>query len=375
MRDRGGSAASSHCRHAPRAGTRATGTRRFSRAIRRLYRSRSSGVEPGWTSGWSVRASRRYAWVTSSEVASGETPSVSCASITRLSLPGRERYPASAAAHGAARDEVTQVWRLASSTIRVNPGMVRSRSAKVPFADQLALLEVEQAVASADGAQPVRDRDGGELAPEALEHLGELELGLVVERRGRLVEHQDPGLVVERTRHAQPLALPTRELDPALPDHAVELRRQLVHHVGELRELEHLPDPVVVDVGVRQRRRRRSPAPWRRRGRSTAGRTRPSTATAGGRSGWASRRRAPRPSPPPADRAGRRPGCSCPHPTHRRARSPRPDRCRRSRGRARERRARTRTSRRATRAAGAARRGAPPRSAGGSRPPLRPWPC
>ena len=77
----------------------------------------------------------------------------------------------------------------------------------------------------------------------------ELELGLGVERRRRLVEDQHLRVVVQRAGDAEALALAARELHAALADHLVE-------PVGER------PDDV---VELRERRARAAAAPRRPR--------------------------------------------------------------------------------------------------------------
>ena len=57
-------------------------------------------------------------------------------------------------------------------------------------------------------------------ARDALERRLDLALGEAVERRRRLVEHQDRRRLEDRARDRDALLLAARELEPALADHA-----------------------------------------------------------------------------------------------------------------------------------------------------------
>src|SRR5579883_1102056 len=77
--------------------------------------------------------------------------------------------------------------------------------------DDAAFLEHQNLVGHAHGREAVRDHDGDALAGELAKMLEHLRLGRRIDRRGRLVEHQDVGLAPhEGAREGDLLPLPTR---------------------------------------------------------------------------------------------------------------------------------------------------------------------
>src|SRR5258706_428619 len=68
----------------------------------------------------------------------------------------------------------------------------------------------------ADGREPVRDVDRRPAAGERPEPGEQLELGLRVEGRGRLVEEEDPGVAHERPAERDLLPLAAGQLDAAV---------------------------------------------------------------------------------------------------------------------------------------------------------------
>src|SRR5260221_5336949 len=86
------------------------------------------------------------------------------------------------------------------------------------FLDDASRFEHDQPVHARDGRQAVRDRDHGLAFHQIEQLLLDRELDLAVERRGRLVEHQDRRVLEDYARERDALALPPRELDAALAD-------------------------------------------------------------------------------------------------------------------------------------------------------------
>ena len=84
--------------------------------------------------------------------------------------------------------------------------------------DDAAVVEHDQPVHARDGREPVRDRDHGLACHQRAEALLDRGLDLAVERRGRLVEHQDRRVLQDHARDRDALALAARELDAALAD-------------------------------------------------------------------------------------------------------------------------------------------------------------
>ena len=88
----------------------------------------------------------------------------------------------------------------------------------VPALDDLPLVQDDDLVAVADGAQPVGDDQAG-AAPPAQVVVDAL-LGRGIQGAGRLVQHQDAGGQRQRPGDLQPLALPAAEVLAALLDRA-----------------------------------------------------------------------------------------------------------------------------------------------------------
>src|SRR5258708_19184549 len=86
------------------------------------------------------------------------------------------------------------------------------------FLDDASRFEYDQPVHARDGRQAVRDRDPGLAFHQIEPLLPDRELDLAVERRGRLVEHQDRRVLENHARERDALALPAGELDAALAD-------------------------------------------------------------------------------------------------------------------------------------------------------------
>ena len=70
-----------------------------------------------------------------------------------------------------------------------------------------------------------------------------------VQRRGRLVEHDDPGSAQQQAGDGQPLPLPTREPVAALAHHGVQPVGHLGDDVGQPCALQRTPQLVVGGVG------------------------------------------------------------------------------------------------------------------------------
>ena len=74
-------------------------------------------------------------------------------------------------------------------------------------------------------------------------------LALAVERRGGLVEHQDPRIREDRARDRDALTLAARELDAPLPDHRLVLLLEALDELVGMRDPADVPD--LVDGRVR----------------------------------------------------------------------------------------------------------------------------
>ena len=84
-----------------------------------------------------------------------------------------------------------------------------------------AALQHDQPVGLAQRAQAVGDGDRGAALDQVVERLLDLALGLGVDRRGRLVQDQDPRVDQQRPGDRDPLPLAARERLAALADQRV----------------------------------------------------------------------------------------------------------------------------------------------------------
>ena len=84
--------------------------------------------------------------------------------------------------------------------------------------DDAALVEHHQPVHARDGREPVRDRDHGLAFHQVAEARLDRGLDFGIERRGRLVEHQDRRVLQDHARDGDALALAAGELHAALAD-------------------------------------------------------------------------------------------------------------------------------------------------------------
>src|SRR5256885_5774926 len=114
-----------------------------------------------------------------------------------------------------------------------------------------AVPEHQDLVAVPDRAQPVGDDDAGAAAPAQV--LVDGQLGLRVQRAGRLVEHQDAGRTDQRPGDLQTLALPAGEVAPVLGDEAVDAAGARGDHVVDHRVLQRGDHVLVPDRRVPQR--------------------------------------------------------------------------------------------------------------------------
>src|SRR5262245_51590856 len=78
--------------------------------------------------------------------------------------------------------------------------------------DDMTVIEHHQAVEPRDGGEAMRDRDHRLAGHESAEALLDGGLDLAVERRGRLVEHQDRRVLEDDAGDRDALALSAREL-------------------------------------------------------------------------------------------------------------------------------------------------------------------
>ena len=85
----------------------------------------------------------------------------------------------------------------------------------------LAVVEDDDLVGVPDGRQAVRDRDRGAARARGVDGLLDRLLGLRVERARGLVEDEDRGVLEQRARDRDALALAAGQLDAALADQGV----------------------------------------------------------------------------------------------------------------------------------------------------------
>src|SRR6185295_16630805 len=82
--------------------------------------------------------------------------------------------------------------------------------------DDRAGLEDDQAIHAANGREPVGDHDRRAIPHQGPQRLLDVVLALGVQGAGGLVEDEDRGVLEQRARDGDPLALAAGQLDPAL---------------------------------------------------------------------------------------------------------------------------------------------------------------
>ena len=115
--------------------------------------------------------------------------------------------------------------------------LVPPRSAMTPLSStriSSALTTVDRRWAMTSVVRPSRD---------ALQRVLDLALGEAVERRGRLVEHQDRRPLQDRAGDGDALLLAARQFEPALADLRVVAHRQRADEAVDLRALRRLCAP------------------------------------------------------------------------------------------------------------------------------------
>ena len=137
------------------------------------------------------------------------------------------------------------------STISAYVGLVARSSSCVPRADDLAVVEHQNLVGVDDGGDALRDHDAGRLACTRLVRAARSRASVRrVERRERVVEHQDLRLLDECPRDREPLSLAAGEVRAALRDRCLELSGSLLDEVPGLGDVERLPQVVVGRIRV-----------------------------------------------------------------------------------------------------------------------------
>ena len=77
-------------------------------------------------------------------------------------------------------------------------------------------VEHRDAIAEAAGGKPVRDKHAGLLADELVEFGVDFKLGDGIERGGRLVQHDDGRVFIQRARNGDLLLFPAGEVPAVL---------------------------------------------------------------------------------------------------------------------------------------------------------------
>ena len=112
--------------------------------------------------------------------------------------------------------------------------------------DRVAVLHHDDAVGEAQRRPPVRDEDRRAVLHHLAQRRVDLLLDARVDRRCRVVEHQDPRVGEDRPRDRDALPLPARQREAALADHGVE---PVGERLDELRGSGDLGRPTDLLVG------------------------------------------------------------------------------------------------------------------------------
>ena len=135
-------------------------------------------------------------------------------------------------------------WPPLRAGIRRSRGRSRRLEELIVRADahHAAVVEHDDAVGVGDGRDALRHDDLGDLWQLPPQRLPQPRIGGEVERRERVVEHEDVGVVHDRPGDGEPLALAARHVGAALCDAAVQPAFHVGHEVAALGDLERVPE-------------------------------------------------------------------------------------------------------------------------------------
>src|SRR5688500_17653420 len=185
-------------------------------------------------------ASSSLVMATTAGTATAATPASATNTRRRMSTPNLARSGHDVADVGVPGDEG-----------RV-PAAEREKLVVRPALDDAPAVEHDDLVGIANGREPMGDRDHGTALREPLERPLDRSLGLRVERRGRLVEHEDRRVAEDRPCDRDPLLLATREAVAALADDGLVALRQRCHQLVDLRGAGRILDLLVAGVRLRE---------------------------------------------------------------------------------------------------------------------------
>lgn len=97
-------------------------------------------------------------------------------------------------------------------------------------------------------ADTMRDSDNGDLPFQLQYRIGDTPLCLIIKCRGRLVEHEDFGALIEGSCDADALALTAGELDAPLANHRPDPLWLRTHKIIELCHSECLMYALIIDL-------------------------------------------------------------------------------------------------------------------------------
>lgn len=116
--------------------------------------------------------------------------------------------------------------------------------------DNLAVCQHHDAVERRHGGQAMCHHNGGAATHQVLERLLHQRLGLAVQGRRRLVEHQDRRVGQDSAGNGHALALAARNADAALAHHGVKATGQAIDKLGRVGQARCLANLLVSGVGA-----------------------------------------------------------------------------------------------------------------------------
>ena len=94
-----------------------------------------------------------------------------------------------------------------------------------------AIAEYHDQIGMHDGAQPMRDHEGGSPSHQFGETLLDLLLTFSVEIAGSFIENENSRISQDRTCDGKSLALPARKLEATFADHGIESVRERLDEI------------------------------------------------------------------------------------------------------------------------------------------------
>ena len=110
--------------------------------------------------------------------------------------------------------------KLANVQVMIEPASIEQRLMRALF-DNFSVVDHDDLISIADGAQPVRDHEAGAALHQTQQRLLNARFGAGIDAARRLVEDLDAGVGQHSARNRQQLALPLAEVAGSFREHGL----------------------------------------------------------------------------------------------------------------------------------------------------------